>query len=179
MVQYSVQNGSVVNQYTTYSNLTEEEQVIYLPESSKDTHLLFATSSEMHTAYSDYNEPIFYHPSSEVKLKIHETKTFLHIPPESDSLLLLGTTAHIVPGAELETFKKEGKDDIKISFRLENSRRHKVYFALGKYLHTSRSFVPPVCKVNGKQAEHTWIPVHGFGEGRVKSEVLAFSLEQY
>ncbi|CEJ00112.1 hypothetical protein RMCBS344292_14178 [Rhizopus microsporus] len=179
MVQYSVQNGSVVNQYTTYSNLTEEEQVIYLPESSKDTHLLFATSSEMHTAYSDYSEPIFYHPSSEVKLKIHETKTFLHIPPESDSLLLLGTTAHIVPGAELETFKKEGKDDIKISFRLENSRRHKVYFALGKYLHTSRSFVPPVCKVNGKQAEHAWIPVHGFGEGRAKSEVLAFSLEQY
>lgn len=180
MVRFTVKQGSTVYHYTTFANLTEEEQIIYLPESSKETHLLFATDNEMHMTYADESEALFYHPSSEARLKVHETKTFLHIPEPSQNnqLILLGATSHIVPGVELDVFEREG-EDVKIKFRKENSRRHKVYFALGNYLYTTRAAVPPVCRINGKQAEHEWIAVKGIGEGRQKSEVLAFTIEQY
>ncbi|CAO3675753.1 unnamed protein product [Rhizopus stolonifer] len=176
MVRFRVKQGSGEHQYTTFANLTSEEQTIYLPESSKDTHLFFATDNDMHMTQADQSEALFYHPSSEAKLKIHETKTFMHIP-ESKGLVFLGGMSHIVPGVELDTFEKEG-EDIKISFRPENSRRHKIYFGLGNFLQTHRSDVPP-CKVNGKQVQHEWIPVKGVGEGREKSEVLAFCIAEY
>ncbi|KAI8077967.1 glycoside hydrolase superfamily [Gilbertella persicaria] len=166
--------------YTTFANLAEEEQTIYLPESSHDTHLLFATDNDMHMSQADESEALFYHPSSAAKLKVHETKTFMHIPLVSDKsdLIFLGSTSHIVPGAELDEFSVE-KKDIKITFREENKRRHRVLIGYGPFLHESRQVIPPECTINGKQARHEWIPVSGSGEGRKKSEVLALVLEEF
>lgn len=172
-------NGKPRN-YSTFANLTEEEQTIYLPESSRDTHLLFATDNDMHMSQADETEALFYHPSSAAKLKVHETKTFMHIPeprPDQSNLLLLGSTSHIVPGAELDQFKNDN-GTLHITFKPQNTRHHKVYLGFGTYLHQHRNSVPPPCRVGGKQLDYEWIPVHGVGEGRPKSEVLAFIIEE-
>lgn len=173
-------------QYTTYTNLTADEQTIYLPESSPATHLLFATDNDMHMSQADEEEHLFYHPSSACRLKIHETKTFLHIPQQTttkekkNKLLLLGSTSHIVPGVELDQFEQdEITGEIKVSFRQENTRHHKVFAGFGTYLYENRSHAPPVFKINGVQAKHEWIPVAGVGEGRPKSEVLSFVIEEF
>jgi hypothetical protein len=184
MVKFVVlDRNSKPRQYTTYTNLTAEEQTIYLPESSPHTHLLFATDNDMHMSQSDQDEALFYHPSSAARLKIHETKTFLHIPPpnrEKNELLLLGSTSHIVPGVELDKFEiDEATGEIKISFKQENIRHHKVFAAFGAYLFENRASIPPVFKVNGAQVKHEWIPVAGVGEGRPKSDVLALVIEEF
>lgn len=184
IVKYFVQDANGrPRRYTTYANLTDEDQTIYLPESDPETNILFATDNDMHMSQSDENEALFYHPSSACKLKLHETKTFLHIPksnPEKKELLLLGSTSHIVPGAELDKFSvDESTGDIKVTFRKENTRHHKVLAGYGLYLHENRSFAPPAFKVNGAQVKHEWIPVSGVGEGRPKSEVLAFVIEEF
>lgn len=183
MVKFVVcdSNGKA-RRYTTYANLTDEDQTIYLPESNAETNILFATDNDMHMSQSDESEALFYHPSSAAKLKLHETKTFLHIPEPSkdkNELLLLGSTSHIVPGAEIDRFyKDETTGDVKITFNQENSRHRKVLVGFGNYLHENRSFAPPACKINGVQAHHEWIPVSGVGEGRPDSEVLAFVVEE-
>ncbi|KAL7310111.1 hypothetical protein PS15m_010913 [Mucor circinelloides] len=175
----NVANGKPRN-YSTFANLTDEEQTIYLPESSRDTHLLFATDNDMHMSQADDTEALFYHPSSAAKLKVHETKTFMHIPephPNQNDLLLLGSTSHIVPGAELDQITNDN-GTLHVTFKPENTRHHKVYLGFGTYLHQHRNSVPPPCKVGGKQLDYEWIPVHGVGEGRPKSEVLAFIIEE-
>lgn len=180
MIKYFVKDPQgKLRRYTTYANLTDEDQTIYLAESSDDTYLLFATDNDMHMTEADKNEHLFYHPSSATRLKLHETKTFLHIPEpkEKDELLFLGSVSHIVPGAELKEFKKEG-DQVKVAFNDVNTRHRKVYAGLGTYLHEHRNYVPPAFKVNGKQVDYEWIPVGGHGEGRPKSEVLAFIIEE-
>lgn len=184
IVKFTVKdNSGTLRRYTTYSNLTDEEQTIYLPESSHDTHILFATDNDMHMSQCDQDESLFYHPSSAARLKQHETKTFLHIPKpatEKNELLLLGTTSHIVPGAELDQFETDKTTgEIKITYRHENTRHKKVFAGFGVYLHEHRSFVPPVFKINGVQANYEYIPVAGQGEGRPKSEILAFIVEKF
>ncbi|CAO3674887.1 unnamed protein product [Rhizopus stolonifer] len=177
MIRFEVQRNNRVHQYTTYTNLTDEEQTLYLPESSPENHLLFATDNDMHMTHADLTEPLFYHPSSEAKLRVHETKTFLHIPKVAkNELVLLGSIGHIVPGVELDVFEKKG-DDITISFQKKNNRDHQVYFGVGDYLHSQCAGVPPVSKIDGKQVNHTWVPVAGCGEGREKSHVLVLSIK--
>lgn len=163
--------------YTTYTNLCADEQSITLPRPSSQNHLLFATDNDMHMTEADKEEALFYRPSSSAKLKPHETKTFLHIPePQPDQLNLLGTISHIVPGAELETFRLKAPGEVEVVFHKDNSRHQKVYLGIGNYLHQNRSCPPPSCKVNGVQVNHEWIPVSSSGEGP-KSEVLALVIE--
>jgi hypothetical protein len=165
--------------YTTYANLSDEEQNIYLPESNtKDTHLLFATDNDMHMTSADPEEHLFYHPQSVAKLKVHETKTFMHIPPLEESVQLLGSTSHIVPGAEIEDITKSESNEVKVVFRPENGRHRKVWLAMGRYLYEKRPTQVPEYKINGKPAAVEWIPVHGEGEGRPKSEVLAYVVKE-
>ena len=184
MVKYIVRDPTgKPRRYTTYANLTDEEQNIYLPESGQDTHVLFATDNDMHMSQADADEALFYHPSSAAKLKVHETKTFLHIPPavtaEKKELQLLGSISHIVPGAELKNFQSDdATGDVKITFRQENTRHHKVLFNHGNYIYQTRPTSVPECKVNGVAAKYEWIPVSGVGEGRPKSEILAYYLEE-
>lgn len=178
MVIYDVKDAKgQIHRYTTYANLTDEEQTIYLPVSSPDTHLLFATDNDMHMSNADPTESLFYHPSSAAKLKLHETKTFMHIPePKAKEWMILGSTSHIVPGAELEKFDVDG-DQVTIHFRNENTRNHKVYLAYGEYLFGQHHIDVPKCKINGKDAKYEWIGVNGIGEGRPNSSVLAYVVE--
>ncbi|KAI9252664.1 hypothetical protein BY458DRAFT_354882 [Sporodiniella umbellata] len=177
IIRFTVKHTFGCCSYTTYSNLTSEEQTVYLPESSKETHILSAVDMDMHIAQSNQSKVVFYHPSSDIKLKTHETKTFLHIP-KNDGLSFLGGVGHIVPGVDVDTLERKG-EEIRVKFRKENSRRHKICFALGEYLFNKRCSEPPVCRFNGYLIKHDWVSVKGSGEGREKSEVLLFCLEEY
>jgi hypothetical protein len=166
--------------YSTFSNLTSDDQTIYLPPSSPQNHLFFATDNDIHmSGFNGQDRKLFYHPSSAVKLKQHETKTFLHIPiaQEDHQLNLLGSFSHIVPGAELSQFEQTSSGDINIHFNEHNTRSHKALIGYGPYLYQKRPNQLPTCTINGKDARAEWFPVHGVGEGRPKSEVLAFILE--
>jgi hypothetical protein len=179
MIMFDVRDAKgQLRRYTTYTNLTDDDQTIYLPESSPETNLLFATDNDMHMSHADPTESLFYHPSSAARLKLHETKTFLHIPESANAQdwLLLGSTSHIIPGVDMETFNIKN-DEATIQFRKENTRNHKVYLAYGTYLFGSRPTDVPKCKINGKEAKYEWIGVNGVGEGRPNSSVLAYVLE--
>lgn len=176
---FIIQFNVGVRRYTTYANLSDDEQVIYLPESnSQDTHILFATDNDMHMTAADPEEHLFYHPQSAAKLKVHETKTFMHIPPMEKPVQLLGSVSHIVPGAEIEDISKNENGEVKVAFKHENGRHRKAWLALDQYLYETRPARVPAFKINGKPAKAEWIPVHGVGEGRRKSEVLAYVVEE-
>ncbi|KAG0169399.1 hypothetical protein DFQ28_003950 [Apophysomyces sp. BC1034] len=161
--------------YTTLANLSETEQKIYLPTSDVETHLLFATDNDMHMTTPDKSEMLFYHPSSAATLKVHETKTFLHIPLPS-ATNFLGSASHIVPGSEIDNLSQPKEGEIQLTFKKDNQRHHKVYLGVGEYLHETR-ITPPSVKINGVPARFEWIPVHGSGEGRPTAEVLAAVVE--
>lgn len=173
-ITFDVQDASgKFYRYTTYANLTDDDQTIYLPRSSPDTHLLFVTDNDMHMSVADPSEFLYYHPSSALRLKKHETKTLMHIPEPTQEWMLLGSISHIIPGAELEKFDMNG-DEATVYFKKENTRNHKVFLAHGLYVFESRPSSVPKCKINGKEANYEWFPVGGVGEGRPKSEVLAY-----
>ncbi|KAF7728996.1 hypothetical protein EC973_005027 [Apophysomyces ossiformis] len=158
--------------YTTIANLSETEQKVYLPASDAETHILFATDNDMHMTTPDQAEQLFYHPSSTATLKIHETKTFLHIPPSNAGITLLGSASHIVPGTEIDQLTLSQEGGIQLTYKKDNKRHHKVYLGIGEYLHQSR-ITPPSIKINGTPARFEWISVFGTGEGRPATEVLA------
>jgi hypothetical protein len=176
-IRFNVQDASEkFYRYTTYANLTDDDQTIYLPCSAPDTHLFFVTDNDMHMGVADQSEHLYYHPSSAVRLKKHETKTLMHIPEPAQEWMLLGSTSHIIPGAELDRFDSQG-EEATVYFRKENTRKHKVLLAHGPYLFEARPSNVPKCKINGKEAKYEWIAVGGVGEGRAKSEVLAYVVE--
>ncbi|KAG2183071.1 hypothetical protein INT44_006052, partial [Umbelopsis vinacea] len=116
--------------YTTYSNLSGDKETIYLPEATKDTHVLFATDNDLHTNKPDKKQALFYLPSAPVQLKGRESKTFLHIPaPGSGDVHLLGSTGHIVPGTELTNITRQD-NDIKVDFVANRARASKVFVGL-------------------------------------------------
>lgn len=180
--------------YTTYANLSDDEQALYLPPAQplppplaavkenlsnkpikeSPTHLFFATDNDMHMTCPDRNAPLFYHPSSSFTLKPHETKTFLHLPPPAkDKIVFLGSSSHIVPGAEIDTIQHSPGQGIQVTFRKENTRRHRLYLGMGDYMQDltkSNSESTPL-KVNGKSVSWECIPVEGKGEGRSLSQV--------
>ncbi|KAI9274211.1 glycoside hydrolase superfamily [Sporodiniella umbellata] len=166
LIQFRVKHGVRELRYTIYTNLSDQDQTLYLPPSAADTHLLSTTDLTTPGC-----EPSFYHPSSETKLRVHETKTFLHIPPPN-GLHFLGSNAHIVPGTELDRFELLSHA-LHLTFR-PHTTRTPIYFTLGDYLHSPHAIPPPVCQLNGQQVAHRWIPVLGFGEGRNESHVLVF-----
>ncbi|CAO3596199.1 unnamed protein product [Absidia cylindrospora] len=180
--------------YTTYANLSDEDQTIYLPPSQppalppsavtgdiKDTrdkeeptHLFFATDNDMHMVNSDRDAPLFYHPSSCFTLKTHETKTFMHIPrPAKDKIVFLGSASHIVPGTEIESIQHTPGQGIQLTFRKENTRKHRVYLGVGDYLEDRKKAAAeqPELKVNGQSVSWEHIQVEGKGEGRSSSQV--------
>lgn len=176
-IRFDVQhaNGNL-QRYTTYANLTDDDQTIYLPRSSPDSHLFFVTDNDMHMSSADPSEFLYYHPSSALRLKKHETKTLMHVPEPTKEWMFLGSISHIIPGAELEKFEAHG-DEATVGFRTENKRKHKVFLGHGIYLFEKRPSSVPKCKINGKEAKPEWIRVGGTGEGRPKSDVLAYVVE--
>ena len=181
VVKFKANNlGGVAREYTTYANLSGDDQTIYLPASSSSTRLLFVTDNEMHmtpqfsfSSWFSKQEPLFYHPSSTVTIKSHETKTFMHIPPEDpEKVMFLGSTSHIVPGAEVKDISTDVKaENIKLEFHQDNTRLHKVYLAVGKYLYSNKSTSPHFCTINGEQVNLEYFPVKGSGEGKEPSFV--------
>lgn len=175
-ITFDVPNASgKFHRYTTYANLTDDDQTIYLPRSTPDSHLFFVTDNDMHMGATE-SEALYYHPSSALRLKKHETKTLMHIPEPTSEWMFLGSTSHIIPGTELAKFETSG-DEATVEFRSENTRKHKVFVAHGLYLFERRPSNVPKCKINGKDAKHQWLPVGGVGEGRPRSEVLAYVVE--
>lgn len=167
--------------YTTFANLCSDDQKVYLPPSSDKTHLLFSTDNEMHmtprfslSSWFSKADPLFYHPSSSVYIRAHETKTMMHIPPPKDGqALFMGSTSHIVPGAEVDAFTTDATKDIQLKFNAQNTREHTTYIGIGNYLSTEKTAPTqaPTCTINGVQPSFEWIPVHGTGEGRPASHV--------
>lgn len=180
-------NG-VAREYTTIANLSRDDKTVYLPPSSNTTHLLFAADNEIHTSrfgtngsssslpsWREKSIPLFYHPSSTINIKSHETKTFMHIPPpQSSGVLFLGSTSHIVPGAEIEHLSCKDDSSVDIRFHKQNTRKHTVYLAMGDYLFGAKTPAAPVpsCTVNGQKPKFEMIQVMGSGEGRPPSKVL-------
>jgi hypothetical protein len=169
--------------YTTYANLSNEEKPIFLPESnSDDIHLFFATNNDMHMSATDPKKPLFYHPSSSTKLKQHETKTFMHIPPLAKPEQFLGSSSHIVPGAEIEDISRSESDKITVAFKNKIVRHRKVWLAVDQYLYEKKPDKVPdkvlYRVINDKLVKGEWFLVHGEGEGRSKSEVLAYVVEE-
>lgn len=166
-------NGSA-REYTTIANLSRDDAKVYLPESSETTHLLFVTDNEMHmsprfsfSSWFGKKDALFYHPSSSIWLKSHETKTFMHLPPPTPrQAIFMGSTSHIVPGAEIAEITGDANADIQLKFHKDNARKHTVYISVGEYLFSDKSKAPPSCKINGVQPRFEYLPVHGTGEGR-------------
>ncbi|KAI9261606.1 hypothetical protein BDA99DRAFT_80593 [Phascolomyces articulosus] len=167
--------GGVAREYTTYANLSGDDQTVYLPSSSTSTHLLFMTDNEMHmsphfsfSSWFSKQDTFFYHPSSTVTIKSHETKTFMHIPQEDpEKVLFLGSTSHIVPGAEIKNISTDAAaKNIELEFQKDNMRDHKVYLAVGQYLHSSKPSTSTSCNINNQEVKFEYFPVKGTGEGR-------------
>lgn len=166
MIRFTASNGN----YTTYSNLSDTDQTLYLPPQDTTTELYFATDNDMHMTQPDQHSPLFYLPAACFTLKHHETKTFMHIPPPTQgAIAFLGSASHIVPGVEIKSISPAGPD-VQVVYRNENSRRHRVYLGVGDtFLH------PPTAtpsnealKVNGQAVAFESIKVEGTTkEGRV------------
>ncbi|KAI8983901.1 glycoside hydrolase superfamily [Pilobolus umbonatus] len=175
VIEFSVEDPSgKYRDYSTYTNMTDDEETVYLPPSSDKTDLLFSTDKSDHTLHGVKEEPKFYHPSSAITLNSHETKTFMHIPvAHGQELNLLGSVSHIIPGAEMTEFQQNVDRSITVCFNHKSSRSHTVYIGIGKYRYQERS--PPIeCIINGKPAAHKWISIAGVGEGRPASEALIY-----
>ncbi|KAI8088996.1 glycoside hydrolase superfamily [Halteromyces radiatus] len=185
MIRFMVQGDNektAPRHYTTYSNLSDQDQTLYLPpppplddKKKRGPFLFFATDNDMHLTYPDRHAPLFYHPSSSFVLKTHETKTFMHIPPPAkDKVVFMGSSSHIVPGAEIHTLQYSPEQGIQVAFRQENKRQHHLYLGFGDYLRDSRQTnkpADPLIKVNGQSVSWETIQVEGRGEGRSQSEV--------
>ncbi|CAO3612435.1 unnamed protein product [Cunninghamella blakesleeana] len=189
MIKFTVPGDGVktaTRYYTTYANLSDNSQQLYLPPSKPnntnvdnkgdpDTELFFATDNDMHTTRTDRHAHLFYHPSSAFKLKEHETKTFMHLaPPVGDKITFLGSTSHIIPGTEIDTFTHTPENGVQVTFRKENARKHLIYLGVGKYLRDNRDLPTKnnELKVNGIPVTWETIPVEGSGEGRLPSKVI-------
>ncbi|KAI8332852.1 glycoside hydrolase superfamily [Chlamydoabsidia padenii] len=171
MIRFTVDNGAV-RHYTTYTNLNDSDQALYLPPSSDNTtNLFFATDNDMHMNHPDRQAPLFYQPGSSFNLKYHETKTFMHIPPPTtpDAVAFLGSTSHIVPGVEIESISTG--PDTRITYHTENKRHRRIYLGVGNYLQDACRASHPaseVLQVNGKAAAFESIMVEGsLKEGRI------------
>ncbi|CAO3643762.1 unnamed protein product [Cunninghamella echinulata] len=180
--------------YTTYTNLSDDQQDICLPPSKSThhhgvdvdndgppTHLFFATDNDIHIAKrTDCHANLYYRPSSIFTLKKHQTKTFMHIvspspsPSEYNKVDFLGSTSHIVPGTEIETFYYTPEQDIQITFKKENTRKRLLYFGIGTYLldHHETPTTYNELKVNGKQVNWETIPVKDSSDGSPSSKVV-------
>lgn len=158
--------NDTVYQYTTYVNLSGDKQNVYLPAADKDTQLYFATDNDMHTDDPDTKEYLFYQPSTVAHLKQHETKTFMHIPPP-DSVQLMGTTGHIVPGTEIENITKDG-DSVTVNFMPTRIRTSKVLLGVGNYREQNNAGLT----INGKPAVYEAFAISGQDGGKIYAAVI-------
>jgi alpha-galactosidase len=69
-------------------------------------------------------------PQSQVFLKPHETRSFMRVVSYPEDRFM-GSTGHIVPGAEIESITEEKQDVIHITFRKNRAlKKQKIYLSL-------------------------------------------------
>ncbi|KAI9320476.1 glycoside hydrolase superfamily [Dichotomocladium elegans] len=163
-------------EYSVFANLSRLDKTVTLPTKPQ---LLFATDNEMHMTrrpssflnlLRQRHAPLFCAPGTKIVLKSHETKTFVHLFPaiqDSQGVAFLGSTSHIVPGAEIAHLRLSPDNTacahVELMFHKDNARKHQVYLGIGPYLFANKSAVPhhPACKVNGVAPKFETFKVSG------------------
>ncbi|KAI8066672.1 glycoside hydrolase superfamily [Gongronella butleri] len=128
---YLLEYRHAKRRYVTYANVADHDQTIYLPD---DACLWFGPSYALHCHREPWiDAPDYYLPSAKLLLRAHETRTLMAIPPPAgkDQIIFLGSTGHLVPGAEIESMQHVPGQGIQVSLQHGHRKRNRLYFGLG------------------------------------------------
>jgi hypothetical protein len=111
------------NRYTTYVNLAPIPRWFNTHTSDVPT-LFFEAVSPL-----DPSDQFVWHSGMKLMLRSHQTRTFFESSNSEQSIQLIGSQGHIIPGGEIEDWKTDGHT-VQVTFNARRVAKSTLYFTV-------------------------------------------------
>ncbi|KAJ2955501.1 hypothetical protein NQZ79_g8497 [Umbelopsis isabellina] len=117
------------NRYTTFVNLAPIPRWINMDSNSKDSWYFEAVSP------LDPSDQFLWPPGIKLMLRSHQTRTFFESSNSGESITLIGSQGHIIPGTEIEDWQVVGHS-VQVTFNDQKVTPSQLYFRVPATLDT-------------------------------------------